>query len=172
MENAEARRRFDEQFSRCYRYIFRYIVTLVPDRGDADDVFQETCLSVLQSWQDYDSTRPMVPWVRGIAQNVVRNFYKRRRRRGTFLSEDTIAAVSVTQHRLSAQIDRRLQELPDCLQKLTAEQRALLERCYGQRGSIKATAEAKQLDPNVLYKQLERIRRTLFECLEQSVPTE
>ncbi len=171
MENAEARRRFDEQFTRCYRYIFRYIVALVPDRADADDVFQETSLAILQSWQDYDSTRPMVPWVCGIARNVVRNFYNRRRR-GTFLSEEAIAAFSLTQHRLSAQIDRRLQELPDCLQKLTAEQRALLERCYGQRGSIKATAEAKQLDPNVLYKQLERIRRTLFECLEQSVPTE
>ena len=99
-------------------------------------------------------------------------FYKRRRPRGTFLSEDTIAAVSVTQHRLSAQIDRRLQELPECLQKLTAEQRALLESCYQQRGAIKAIAEASQVDPSVLYKQLERIRRILFECLEQAVPAE
>ena len=65
MENAEARRRFDEQFSRCYRYIFRYIVALVPNHADADDVFQETSLAILQSWQDYDSTRPMVPWACG-----------------------------------------------------------------------------------------------------------
>jgi DNA-directed RNA polymerase specialized sigma24 family protein len=113
----------------------------------------------------------MVPWGCGIARNVVRNFYNRRRR-GTFLSEEAIAALSMTQHRLSAQIDRRLQELPDCLQKLTAEQRALLEKCYQQRGAIKAIAAGNQLDPNVLYKQLERIRRTLFECLEQAVPTE
>ena len=74
MENAEARRRFDEQFSRCYRYIFRYIVALVPNQADADDVFQETSLAILQSWQDYDSTRPMVPWACGIAQRLFGHF--------------------------------------------------------------------------------------------------
>ena len=30
-------------------------------------------------------------------------------------------------------------------------------------------AEASQLDPNTLYKQLERIRRNLFECIEEAL---
>ena len=113
-----------------------------------------------------------MPWVCGIALNHVRAFYKRSRRREAFLSEAAIASVSEAQHRLSAQTDRRLQDLRDCLQKLTAQQRALLKRCYQHRGAIKALAEANQLDPKVLYKQLERIRRTLFDCIEDAVTME
>ena len=92
--------------------------------------------------------------------------------RGTFLSEVAIAAISETHERLSAEVDRRLQQLPGCLQKLTNQQRALLERCYQRQGSIKAIAEANQLDPDALYKQLQRIRRDLFECIEQALTRE
>jgi len=172
MENTEARRRFDEQFVRSHIRIFRYIAALVPNRDDAEEVFQDTCLKVLEKWQDYDLDRPMAPWACGIAQNMVRKFFERSRRRGTFLSEVAIAAISETHERLSAEVDRRLQELPGCLQKLTNQQRALLERCYQRPGSIKAIAEASQLDPNTLYKQLERIRRDLFECIEQALTVE
>ncbi len=114
----------------------------------------------------------MVPWACGIAQNMARKFYDRTRRRGYPLSEVLIAAVSETQHRLSAELDRRLQELPDCLRKLTNQQRSLLEQCYGQQASIKAVAEANHLDPATVYKRLERIRRTLFECIELAVSKE
>lgn len=84
MENTEARRRFDEQFVRSHIRIFRYIAALVPNRDDAEEVFQDTCLKILEKWQDYDPDRPMVPWACGIAQNMVRKFFERSRRRGAF----------------------------------------------------------------------------------------
>jgi len=172
MEDTEARRHFDEQLVRCYRHIYRYIVALLPVRAEAEEVFQQTCLTTLRKWREYDPSRPILPWVCGIAQNHVRAFYKRSRRREVFLSEVAIASVSEALYRSSTQIDRRLAELPDCLQKLTAEQRDLLKRCYQERGAIKAIAEADQLDPTVLYKQLERIRRTLYDCIEHALTTE
>ena len=142
MDIVDARKRFDEQFVRAYRHIFRYIAALAPEGEDAEEVFQDTCLKIIEKWQDYDAARPMVPWACGIAQNMLRKFYERRRRRGIRLSEVVIATVSEAQDRMASEIDRRLQELPDCLQKLTAEQRALLEKCYQQRGAIKAIAAA------------------------------
>jgi RNA polymerase sigma-70 factor, ECF subfamily len=172
MENTAARKRFDEQFVRSHRHVFRYIAALVPNRDDAEEVFQETCLKILEKWRDFDAERPMVPWACGIAQNMARKFYERNRRRGLPLSEIAIAAVSETQHRLSAEVDLRLQKLPDCLQRLTDQQRCLLEQCYGQQGSIRAVAEASHLDPNTVYKRLERIRRNLFECIELAITKE
>ena len=169
MENTQARKRFDEQFVRSHAHVFRYIAALVPNRDDAEEVFQDTCLKLLEKWQDFDLDRPMVPWACGIAQNMVRKFFERSRRRGVFLSEMAIAAVSETQHRFASQVNRRLQELPDCLEKLSPRQRALLEQYYQRQGSIKDMAEASHLDPNTLYKQLERIRRSLFECIEEAL---
>jgi RNA polymerase sigma-70 factor (ECF subfamily) len=172
MENAEARKRFDQEFVRAHRHVFRYIAALAPNWADAEEIFQDTCLKILEKWQDYDPCRPMVPWACGIAQNMLRKFFERSRRRGVPLSETVLTAISETQHRLSSEIDRRLQELPDCLQKLTAEQRLLLDRCYGRQDSIQAVAEESHLDPSTVYKQLKKIRRTLFDCIESAVKTE
>ncbi len=172
MDGADARKRFDEQFVRAYRHIFRYIAALAPDGEDAEEVFQDTCLKIIEKWQDYDAARPMVPWACGIAQNMLRKFYERRRRRGIRLSEVVIATVSEAQDRMASEIDRRLQELPDCLQKLSAEQRSLLERCYGQHDSVEAIAEANDLDPSTVYKRLKKIRRTLFDCIELAMKAE
>ncbi len=88
------------------------------------------------------------------------------------IAPESVRTVSLDGISNRTEVNRRLQELPGCLQKLTDQQRALLERCYQRPGSIKAIAEASQLDPNTLYKQLERIRRDLFECIEQAATVE
>lgn len=172
MENVDARKTFDEHFVRSQRHIFRYIAALLPNRDHAEEVFQDTCLKMLEKWQDFDLSRPMVPWACGIAANMVRKFAEKNRWRGFLLSETVIAAVSETQYRLAEEVDRRLEKLPECLEELTAEQRLLLIQCYADRGSIRAIAEASHLDPNVLYKRLERIRRSLFECIELALSKE
>jgi RNA polymerase sigma-70 factor, ECF subfamily len=166
------RKQFDEQFVRSHRHVFRFVAALVANADDAEEVFQETCLVLLEKWRDFDPERPMVPWACGIARNVVRRFFERNRRRGLSLSEAAIDAVYETQQRMPLEVDLRLQKLPDCLGKLSDDQRSLLEQSYSQQTSIRAIAEARQLDPNAVYKRLERIRRTLFECIELAMNKE
>ncbi|MBN1393683.1 MAG: sigma-70 family RNA polymerase sigma factor [Pirellulales bacterium] len=172
MEDINARKRFDERFVRSHRHVFRYIAALLPNLDDAEEVFQETCLKMLEKWRDYDSLRPIEPWACGIARNMVRKYYDRTRRGGRPLSEIVVAAVSETQHRLAAEVDLRLQKLPECLEKLSDQQRSLLRQCYGGNQTIRAVAEASELGPDALYKRLERIRRILFECIELAVTRE
>jgi RNA polymerase sigma-70 factor len=172
MSNNTARKQFDEQFIRAQRHIFRYVAALVPNPDDADEVFQAACLKILEKWEAWDSSRPMTPWACGIAQNMVRKHFDGRRRRGQPLSDMVLAAVAETQHRLGAEVDLRLQKLPDCMRQLSEEQRRLIEQCYARRGSVRDVAAAEQLDPMVIYKRLERIRRNLFECIELAVAKE
>lgn len=172
MENNAARKCFDERFVRSHRNVFRYIAALVPNRDHAEEVFQNTCLKILEKWQDYDSSLPMEPWACGIARNMARKFYERTRRNGQPLSEIVLDTVSETQHRLAGQIDVHMKKLPECLDKLTDRQRELLEQCYGGRQSIKSVAETSRLSPDVVYKRLERIRRELFECIESAAKRE
>ena len=145
---------------------------MVPKCEDAEEVFQETCLAMLEKWQHFDPSRPMVAWACGIARNMARRLYERNRHEQFFLSEIAIAAVSEVQQGLATEVDLRLQKLPECLQELTDEQRLLLEQCYEQQSSIRAIAEAHHVDPNTIYKRLERIRRSLFECIELAMRRE
>jgi RNA polymerase sigma-70 factor (ECF subfamily) len=83
-----------------------------------------------------------------------------------------IAAISEAHDRTASEINRRLQELPECLQKLSAEERSLLERCYGRQDSIETIAEANHLDPSTIYRRLKKIRRSLFDCIELATKAE
>ena len=172
MAHSEARKQFDEQFIRSQRHIFRYIAALVPNADQAEEVFQDTCITILEKWETFDPARPMVPWACGVAQNMVRRFFERNRRRTVHLDEMAIAAVSETQHRFAAEIDDRLEKLPGCVQKLPAEQQSLLDQCYTQGNTIRSVAKTRHLDPDTLYKRLERIRRSLLECIEQALTKE
>jgi RNA polymerase sigma-70 factor, ECF subfamily len=172
MDKADARKSFDATFIHSQHHIYRYIAALVPNRDQAEEVFQDTCIKVLEKWEDFDPTRPMVPWACGIAQNMVMKFFQRNRRRGFALSHMMIAAVCETQYRLAGETDRRLEKLPGCLEKLTPDQRSLLDQSYGQRGSILAIAAARRIEPDTLYKRLERIRRNLFDCIQQAITQE
>jgi RNA polymerase sigma-70 factor, ECF subfamily len=172
MHGSDDRSIFDEQFVRCQRQIFRCIAALLPNRADAEEVFQETCIKVLQKWRDYDPSRPLAPWACGIARNMVRKWFDQSGRRGLPFSEVVTKAVSESQWKSSLAIDRRLEKLPECLDRLTAKQRRWLELCYSSGRSIKVLAGEEHVDPQVLYKRLERVRRILFEFIESALVEE
>src|SRR5688572_18668698 len=50
--------------------LWSYLRSLV-NATDADDLFQQTCLEAWRSLDRYDKARPIGPWLRGIASNLV-----------------------------------------------------------------------------------------------------
>ena len=77
---------------------------------------------------------------------------------------ESLASIQV---KLSDAIEARLDLLMDCLAELPAEKRELLLQCYGCRESFNDLATQFSVEPQTLRKRLERIRRTLFECMEK-----
>jgi RNA polymerase sigma-70 factor (ECF subfamily) len=56
--------------------VFRLAYLLLGDRGEADDVAQDTFIRAFKSLQRFDSTRPLRPWLMRITTNLA---YNRRR---------------------------------------------------------------------------------------------
>ncbi|MEN6407401.1 MAG: sigma-70 family RNA polymerase sigma factor [Thermoguttaceae bacterium] len=164
-EYSKERHFFDERFVACQDHLFGYIASLLPRRDDVNEVFQETNLKLLQNWDKYDPSRPFLPWAFTIALNEVRSFVRRGNRKGGMLSDEMLTAVSEEQFRSARQIDESLNHLSECLGKLTAEKRALLRECYAGDQPIRAIAAGKHISADSLYKQLERLRRALLECM-------
>ena len=42
--------------------LYRYIYSLLPHYDDARDVLQETVLAVAGKFDEYDASRPFLPW--------------------------------------------------------------------------------------------------------------
>ena len=66
---------FRQQFDFVYRCVRRYGA----DPADIDDLVQDVFIAMWRRWADYDSSRPLRPWLAGIAFRVARCHVRRRR---------------------------------------------------------------------------------------------
>ncbi len=163
---------FAELIVRNERRVFAYVVTLLTDRDEAEDVFQETCLTLWRKWEEFDPDRDFFSWACGVAHNKVRNVLRRRRPGRLQLSDDVLGQISDTRLKADQLLELRSRFLVLCLEKLADEQRHLLELCYLGDRPIKAIAEEMGISPAALTMRLQRIRKTVFECMEQAAKDE
>jgi RNA polymerase sigma-70 factor, ECF subfamily len=159
---------FNELFLRHQKDVFAYILTLISNRNDAADVYQQTCLALLEKQAEYDLKREFFPWACGFALNEVRRFRRSHNRERMQLDDAVIESLASIQFHSSKQIDGQLDLLMDCMASLPNEKRETLMECYSHHGGMKDLASRLNLDPNTLYKRLERIRRLLMECMEKA----
>lgn len=162
---------FVERFVRSQDRIYAYVGMLLPNRTDAEEVFQQTSLVLWKKWQQFDATRDFVTWACGIAHNEVRNFLRKHTRDTgrVCLSEEVLATVADARLEMQDVLDARRQALLLCLDRLEQGSRALLERCYAGKDTIKTIAAGLGQSPNMLYMTLKRLRRALFDCINRTL---
>ena len=157
---------FVELLIRHQSDLLRYLAPLVGNLNDAQDVLQETAKALWKKFDEYDSTRPFLPWAKSFARNEVL-LHLRRSRRYTFLTEELIEQLVEAPAEIDDLATRRQAALGECLQKLSADDRSLLDRRYHHRSTLEQLADDVGCTANVLYKSLGRIRRALHECIER-----
>ncbi|MHC5037959.1 MAG: RNA polymerase sigma factor [Planctomycetota bacterium] len=76
---------FQELIKSYSKPVFNFIRRFLGDPEASKDVFQETLLAAMRALPTYDSTRPFLPWLLGIAVNRCR---EEKRRKKHFSIED------------------------------------------------------------------------------------
>jgi RNA polymerase sigma-70 factor (ECF subfamily) len=162
--DAEQHRQFAERLVRNQQRVFRYIVSLVPNRADAEELFQQTCLSLWECWERYDPVLDFFPWACGFAHNHVRNFQRKRQNAQVQLQADVLEMLAERSQELRQREDDRLAALQDCLAELTERNRRVIESYYGGR-TVQQIADQLPTSPNTVYKLLDRVRKALHDCV-------
>jgi prepilin-type processing-associated H-X9-DG protein len=72
--------------------IYAFILTLVPNWFDAEDLMQETVEVMWRKFQDSDQINNFCAWGKGMARNKIMNFYAKKRRERV-LFDDSYAAA-------------------------------------------------------------------------------
>lgn len=172
MSSHESDERFVALLVANQNRIFRFLVTLVPCRSDAEDLLQQTCLTLWQSREKFDpAAGEFASWACAIAHNQVRNFRRREASRNAAhaqLSEDVVESLMATRSAHGSLMDEWHRALSHCLERLTPQQRSVVEECYGG-ASIKAAAPSAGRTPNALYKVLRHVRGLLHDCIQKTV---
>lgn len=164
--------RFLLEYSRCEAQLFAYLMTLLGNRNDAEEVFQETALALWRSFDDFTPGSPFLVWAKRIAFHRVLTFRKNRQRQGVPGSEEFLQAVEQLLSAQSDTLDARLQALSNCVQKLSAPDRQLIALRYESNQKIKELAAHLNRPANTVYKAFERIRHALYECVDRALARE
>ena len=151
--------------------LYRFVLSLVGNCRDAEDLHQQTMLTLWQKWGDRDREGKILAWAFAIAKNHVRNHVRKKSRRGevTGLNADAVDRIAERQIQLASNVDSRKCALDDCLNQLPVEQRQLVEAYYDREQPVERLAERFHKSVDAFYKSLQRIRKSLFECISSQL---
>ena len=150
-------------FVRHENSIRAFVRALQPTLSDADDVMQETFLTVSRKASSFEPGTNFVAWACGIARLKVLENY-RQKQRANVLSEAAISALA--EDAPSAESFREREDaLEGCLEKLAPKVRDLLWRRYSRRQSSDEMAEAAGMTSNAVRVALSKARVALRDCI-------
>lgn len=151
----------------CEGEIRAFVFTLLPNWSDVDDVLQRTRIVLWQKFAAYQAGSSFKAWALQVARHEVSNFRRGQLRDRLCFDDALIDSLAEVRSSLANELEQRLAALQRCLQKLRASDRQIIRQCYGPSATTtKAAAERLHRPVNTLYKALNRIRRTLMECVQ------
>jgi len=163
---------FIRLFSVHQRALFLYILPLVGNTVDADEVLQETNVIMWAKREQFQPGTNFLAWGRAIARLEVFRFRRTRGSKLQFLEEDILEAVAERSEAVSDQLEARREALRLCLDRLRPKDRELIRMRYAAGTSGDDVARQLGRPANSVYQSLSRIRRTLAECIERRLARE
>lgn len=155
--------------------IFRYVFSLIPNRADAEDVFQNAISVICEKFDEFEPGSNFRAWAFSIARWEVRRARKDFARSSSRLlfSEEAIEAIAAA----SAEADpvednHRLRALESCLAKLKQRDRNMVLARYESDGGVEEASRCSGRSTAATYKALGRVRQLLKQCVSQQIQIE
>ena len=152
--------------------IYAFILVLVPNRHDADDLMQET---VTWMWRKFDTFEPgtnFVAWGIAIARRRIMKFFDRHRRSRIRFSDEVLEAIEEETKSSLDGMDHFLAALSECVQKLDEADRRVIRMRYHQKIPTQQIADLLGSSVYVIYRSLARIHKALEACVRRTLTRE
>lgn len=180
VENSEAsmsdRADGNSDFMRLYMTheskIRGYVLCMVNNWADTDDIVQEAGIVMMKKFQDLDSPEHFLKWALRVAHFEVMNHVKKRSNRLSLFSPAVLEAIEEKAAREIQRQDIRREALQSCIRKLRERDRELLLLRYEVGATTQSVAQAVGRSVGALYKVLNRIHHQLLMCIRRSLAQE
>jgi RNA polymerase sigma-70 factor, ECF subfamily len=160
----ETHRRFLELHLAHQKSLFAYLLAGSRDYAEAEDLLQKVTIILLERFPEYDPALSYPAWAFGVARRQLalhfREFRKREIRLPVELLEEVRQGMESDADRLSAES----RALAQCLDKLPAPSRELLQKRYVESSSLSDLAATMGQTLAALNMKLVRIRKALLDC--------
>ena len=149
--------------------IYSYILSMVHNCSDADDIMQETMSLMWERFEQFQPGTNFGAWGVKIARFKTLSFLRKNRRNEEMFDESLMERIEDCHGRKITQMNTRLVALQGCLKKLNGRDRKLIGILYDE--GLKITELAMRVNRPVqgLYKVMARIHTSIRRCVDQTI---
>jgi RNA polymerase sigma-70 factor, ECF subfamily len=152
--------------------LYAYIVTLGVGPDEANDILQNTNVTLCQEANQFPEVKSFVGWACRIAYFEVLSSRKRRKRDNLLFDADLLERIAEDAPRYIENANLYQKFLNACLAELPETQREMLLKRYGPGVSPASIAEELGRPVGSIHQTLYRIRTTLMRCIRRKMGDE
>lgn len=149
-----------------------FVRTLVPTRDDAREVMQEVAVVLWRRFEELKDLADFRRWAFGVAKMKALAFARDRMRDRLVFDADVMDLLAAEVTKEADDFEAERVALDECLGKLEAAQRRLLEAAYAPGVRMDELAASLGRSPMSFYKALHRIRLALMDCTQRVLKRE
>ena len=148
-----------------------FVRTLVPTRDDTAEIMQEISLVLWRKFEGYQGHEDFRRWAFGVARFEVLAWRRNKARDRLVLSEEAVELIAEQVTEDASRLESQRYALESCLGKLHEDHRSLLRAAYAPGAKLDRLAQESGRTIQSLYKNLQRIRARLLDCVRRHTAT-
>lgn len=152
--------------------IYAFILTLVHNTTDADDIMQDTAALMWEKYQKMPEITNFAAWGMQIAHYKVLEFRRRQYNKKVQFNNDLFDSVLGGALAVSEQFDARMDALKKCMTKLDEKSHKLVLLRHQKGHTVKSIAESLGLSVHSAYKLIYRVHDMLLRCVRRTLKVE
>ena len=136
---------------------------------------QDVLMTALEQQDRFDQVVPVGAWLRGIARNKIREYWRRNQREPVLVSSEVLERLEqvVANHESQALAPdykkRRLQRLRSCMERLTDRAREMLRLRYQEGRRSQEIGQCLKMAVASVDMAMSRARKLLRACMAERI---
>jgi RNA polymerase sigma-70 factor, ECF subfamily len=152
-----------------YYKIHSFILAMVPNRTDADDVLQNTITYLWEHFDDFAEDTNFLAWAVTIAKYQVFTYRKRQQRSKVMFSDETLSTIAAKNSELLGEMGERYEAMKKCLGRLSEKDKSLFIDQNVEGKKIAQIAEEQNVSAAILYRRYSRLKGNLLDCIRHTL---
>lgn len=151
------------------RKLFAYIMSLVANVNDADDILQETVQVMLKKFDQFEPGTDFLAWATTIAYYRVFDFRKLKAKKELVFDDEIFNHLHTQAQSELQDTDEYLDSLRVCMQKLATKDIGLLTLRYMNGMPVREIASRYGRSLQSVYRSIARIQDLLRHCIKRQI---
>jgi RNA polymerase sigma-70 factor (ECF subfamily) len=157
-------------FVRHQQEIYAYILTLVQNVHDADDLFQEGLTVMWHKFPQFQEGTNFVAWAVQVMRYLILDYRRRQARNKVVqLSDEVLESLMDRMPSLQDQMEVRLTTLRHCMDQLDGRAKRMVKMRYERNVPVSDMASRLEISVRQIQRTLSAINGILLRCMRRNL---